>query len=228
MDDQRFSNLENRVKTIEDNAGRNISSVEKKVTDDNVSDGIYETLWNKVYHVASFASASITTTGTNLLDANGRESDTTAGRLSSPSRDCKFKTAFYLDTGFNVSTVYITSPAISAVSTVGSFIVDSDKSFVGIKIINGAINLVSCRSGVETVKTTTTTIINNNTNVLEIDYYITHAIILFNDVQIGDIACNLLGITFQTFFPFLTSLSSNDTSSVNLTIENYEFIQKRK
>lgn len=162
------------------------------------------------------------------LDQNGRESDTSVGRRFKPSRESRFRTTFYIADGLSSSTNYITAPAISTQSTIGTTINDGDKSYVGIKIVNGAISLVSNVSGTETTIATGTTISDDSTNLLEINYYISHATVSFNDTIIGDISCNLLSESFITFFPFLTSIKSTDGTAVNLTMEAYEFLQKRK
>lgn len=227
LNSQKLIELENRIQILEQTSGRNSSTLDRKVTNDQVSDEIHDILWNKVFYISSFATASITTVAAELLDANGRESDTSAGLRFRPERESRFKTSFYINAGLSKSIIYILSPAISTSTSIGT-LVAADKSFVGVKIVAGTVYLVSCRSGIESIISTNIRITDSATNILEISYHISHATVFFNDIEIGDIPCNLLGITFSTFFPFLISVGSSDGTSVNLTTENFEFLQKRK
>lgn len=170
------------------------------------------------------------TTTDEVLSAVGRESDTSYGRRFKPDRESRFRTSFYIQSGLSVSTIYIVSPAVSntTASMTGTIMNDGNKSFVGVKIVNGLIYAVSSVNGTETTVVTGTTITDATTHLLEIDYYISHAVVKFNSTIIGDIPCNLLSTTLQTFCPFLTSIKSSDGTAVNLTMESYEFLQKRK
>ncbi len=202
--------------------------IEKKKINTIVSDSVHDILWDEISFTSSFATASITTTTTELLDANGRESDTSQGRRFQPNRESRFRTSFYLGAGISKSTVYITSPAVSSSASIGTSIVDAAKSFVGIKIVAGAVYLSSSVAGTVTNIATQITISTDATNVLEIDYFIDHATVLFNGQTIGDISCNLKTIACETFFPFLISIGSSDATSVNVTTESFEFLQKKR
>lgn len=234
--EQSVDKLKSTVMSLESsitNINRYISTVDKNIITDSIEDGIHDILWDKIFYVSSFASASITTTTTELLDANGRESDTSQGRKFTPYRQSRFKCSFYLNSNIAKGVFYITSPAVSKSASIGTAIVDADKSFVGIKIVGsvggGAVNLVHSINGTETTKATSANIVDAKTNILEIDYYISHFTVFFNGVSIGDMPSTISTVsTFETFFPFLTSVGSTDGTSVNLTIEAFEFLQKRK
>jgi len=230
MDEKKIIDLENRLNTLEQSSGRNTGSIDKRVASDAVADEISNILWNNISFTSSFATASITTTSpstTELLDANGRESDTSQGRRFKPNRPSKFRCSFYLDFGTSQSTIYIASPAVMSTATIGTSITESTKSFVGIKIVAGAVSASSSVAGVITNIATGITILEDITNVLEIQYYITHATILFNGAVIGDISCNLLATTLETFLPFLITIKSGNGNTTNLTMESFEFIQNR-
>lgn len=204
-----------------------IGAIDKKKINTVVSESVHNTLWNEISFTSSFASASMTTTTTELLDANGRESDTSQGRRFNPTRESRYRTSFYLDAGISKSTVYITAPAVSSSSAIGTSIVAAAKSFVGIKIAAGVVYASSSIAGTVTNIATPITISTNATYVLEIDYYINHAVIFLNGQNIGDITCNLNSIACETFFPFLISIGSSDGTSVNVTTESFEFLQKK-
>lgn len=199
-----------------------------------ITDTLPDILWDNVFHIASFTTNSLTTTTSELFDTSAasqaaRESDTTGGKIFLPSINSKFKTAFYLGAGISKSTVWLMAPAVSTLTTVGTSIIDANKSGVGIKIVHGVVSAMSSVLGTVTLLPTGITITDDTTHVLEIQYYISHAIIKFNNVVVGDISCNLRPNTaFGTFFPFLTSIGSDDGTSVNITLERYEFLQRRK
>lgn len=225
--DEKIFILENKPIDI----NRFIGVNSQKIINEIISTEIHNSLWDNISFTSSFATASISTvppSTAELLDANGRESDTSLGRRFKPERECRFKTTFYINSGLSVSTIYITAPAVLAISSVGTAMIDANKSYVGVKIVNGSILLVSSVAGTETTQTTTTTISDTTTNLIEIDYYVSHATVLFNNVLIGNIPCNLQTITLNTFCPFLTSVKSSDGTAVNLIMEAYEFLQKRK
>lgn len=204
----------------------------KKEARDVIYRALASSLWDEVYYTSNFASASITTTSTSeVFDANGRESDTSGGLYFLPSRESRFRAIFYLNTAQTKSEVYITSPATSQASTVGTAMADTDKSWVGVFIDETVVKLVSYNhnDASTTTVTTTETITDNTTHVLEIRYHVGHAEIYLDNASIGTIPCKLIDDTsITTFFPFLTSIKSTDGTSVNLTIESYEFLQSRK
>ena len=231
--EQEINELKKRLSVLETSISinRNLDNQSKDLIGQFVATRIPSVLWDNVSFTSSFATASITTVSPStaeLLDANGRESDTSGGRRFRPERVSKYRATFYINSGLSVSTIYLTAPAVSAASTIGTAMVDANKSYVGVKIIAGVIYMVSSVAGTETTIRTGTTITDATTHLLEIDYYITHAVVKFNNVVIGDISCNLLTTTLTTFFPFLTSVKSSDGTAVNLTIEGFEFLQNRQ
>lgn len=235
MDEKRIIELENRLRNLEQSSvvDRSISELDKRVINDVVQDGLDDILWNGTAYISSFATSSLTTTTAELFDSSlisqgGRESDTSEGKRFRPETSCRFKTAFYLNAGIPKSTVYIVAPAISTSTAIGTSIIDVNKSFVGVKIVAGVMSLVASTNGGVTTRSTSITIPDAITHLLEIDYYVTHAVVLFDNVIIGDIPCYLPPTTIGTFFPFLTSIGSSDGTSVNVTLENYEFLQRRK
>jgi len=231
-------NLEQKVAALESNRGnsssealdRNLADQSKGIASDAVALHLGEILWSKVFYIASFATSSTDTTTTEVLPAGGRESDTTAGKQFRPERPSKFRTAFYLGTNISKLTAYIASPGLLfTTSTIPSSILDSKISFVGIKIdSDGDVSLITSLRGVTTTKATGVTITDDTTNILEINYFVKYADVYLNNVSLGSIPCDILSSTqFEVFFPFISSVGSSDGTSVNLTLDSYEFMQLR-
>lgn len=224
----KVGGLENRLTTLERQGNiisRYISSTDQTVINTGVASRIEDTLWGNVYYTSSFASTQTTTTATETLDVNVRDADTTGGLWFTPAKKSKFRMTFFINAGLSKSTVYIASPGISKVSTTPTAIASANNSFVGVKIVAGAVKLVACRNGSETVLATSKTIADSNTHKVEIQYNISHATVIFDNVILGTIACNLSGITFATYWSYITSFGSSDGTTVTVDTERYEFIQ---
>lgn len=231
--EQEINDLKNRLKRLETSISinRNLDNQSKDLMGQIVASKIPSVLWDNVSFTSSFATGTILTTSpstTELFSTSTRESDTSYGRRFKPSRESKFRTTFYIDGGLSVATIYIAGPAVANVTTAPTAMINADKSAVGVKIVNGAVNLFSSVAGTETVVATTATISDATTHLLEINYYITHAVVLLDSVVIGDISCNLQTTTLATFFPFLMSAKSGDGTAVSFVMEAYEFLQNRQ
>ena len=190
---------------------------------------IQDVLWNKIFYLASFATTSVNSTGAEVLTA--KEVDTSAGLYLSPRQKTRFKTTFYLFAGWTNSLVYITAPAVSTVSTAITAILNSNTSFVGIKIDKGTVYLVAKNreKANEVLTDTGKKILDATTHLLEIVYSPNESTDFYLDNEyIGSVKSNLTNDdTFATFFPYLTSVASY-SGTVNMTIEGYEFIQERQ
>ncbi len=240
QNDNRVSTLTDQVHSLQTDTAklnRYLPSTDKDIITSTVDDAIYDTLWDKIFYLSSFATSSTTTTAVSpgTLSANARESDTTLGLRFNPKKACKFKASFYfakVSGSQNVSkaVVYLGAPGISTVTTTPTNILDSTISFVGVKFNAGVLTLINSLSGTPTATnpSTTITVTDDTTHTIEIDYYLSHAVFLYDNVIVGDIPCNISTINpIGTFFPFITSVISTDGTNVNFTIEGFEFLQRR-
>lgn len=210
---------------------RFMEPVEKDQLQEVISESIIDILWRRIFYVSSFAAESVTTSSsTENVDA--KEVDTSEGDKFDPDLPSRYRVNFYLNSGQTNSVVYILSPAISTDPTFATSVpiaTNEYLSYVGIKIDQGNINLVSSTEGKEIVRGTNKKITDNTTHTLEIIYRPRSAADIYYDNDLlGSIPANLPAkAQLKTFYPYLTSVKSN-SGSVNLTLENYEFVQEKK
>lgn len=208
---------------------RDISIEQQDSIREIIADSIINILWDKVFYLSSFAAESVTTSS-STEDVTAKEVDTSEGKKFDPSLDSRYRVNFYVNTGQTNITAYICSPATNTTFTTDVPIADSDNiSYVGIKITGTIVYLVSKTKGqTEKLVRTNKTITDNTTHTLEIFYRPVSSDIYFDNELIGSISNNLLtNGEMSTFYPYLTSVKSS-SGSVNLTLENYEFAQKKK
>lgn len=214
------------------NPSRLSTPEEKRDLLEVVQDAIADVLWDNIYYIPSFeASFKDTTSSTEQVDV--KEVDTSEGKQFNPSRPCRFRINFYLEDGATASTVYILSPAVSTDPTFTTGVPLSTNdffSYVGIKIVNGDLFLVSkgTNGGEEVTRKTTVRITDASTNTIEFNYRPNQSTdVLFNKKTVGTISNPRLSPTkpFFTFYPYLTSIKSNTGALVNITVESFEFLQ---
>jgi hypothetical protein len=237
--EQKFDKLSSTITDISTSIdgfdSRNILNLQNDVTLRDtirqiINENIENIMWNNIFYLSSFATASITATDTvEVLDSNGREADTSAGLRFQPTIDSRFKMTFYINEGFTKTNIYIAAPGVSKSASTPTAIIDANQSWVGVKFVAGTMYLVSSTAGSETSTVTSVSITDNTTHTLEIRYLLTHTEFYFDNEYVGDIECDLTSPgSFEVFWPFITSVASQDTTDVNLTIESFEFLQKRK
>lgn len=200
-----------------------------------IRDAISDVLWDEIYYVSSFeASFKDTTSTSEQVDV--KEVDTSEGRQFNPNRPSRFRINFYLEDGFDTSTVYILSPAVSTDPTFATGVPVSTNDFLsyaGVKIVSGRVFLVAkpYGGGPEVTKSTNFSITGSTTNTLEFNYRPNQSTdVFYNKELIGTIKTPRISpnVPFYTFYPYLTSIKSNTGALVNITVESFEFLQPKQ
>lgn len=192
---------------------------------------IYDILWNGIIHISSFDTLTVSGgTTSNSFNFDIREPDSSERKQFSPSVSSKFRTFFYLDKGQEQIEAYILSPALLNSFTPPTS-VDELVSYTGIYIKEGIVYLVSYNEeDGQTLNQTDLVITDNTTYVLEIHYGVNYHEVFINGKSYGTISCDFSknANSFKTFYPIIAPFRSLDGStSVQLTLESYQFIQRR-
>ena len=195
-----------------------------------LSDFLFERV-NLLTHPNNVNSTATTTTTTFTLGL--RIPDTAGGFMTRPDRKARFRTIFYVSGGgMEKSEFYFLVPArYQAESFSGADLTKIDflHSFVGIWCNAGVVKLVSRKAGVTNVTDTSILLSGTTTYVLEVLFNIYSAEFFINGQSIGSISCNLLDDLYNivSIFPFFAPIRSKDGTSVNLNVENYQFLQDK-
>jgi len=178
------------------------------------------------------SAAGSPNTSTTVFTTGIRVPDTARGLYMRPDKKSRLRTMFYVNEGATSMEGYILSPAVypSQVGISGGISSMSVlSSYVGIKILEGAVHLVSYFSGRERTILTDFRITDSTTHVLDIIYTITSALIIIDGKRLGRISCNLLETidSPETFFPIVAPVRSTNGTGVRMSIEGYQFLQDR-
>lgn len=198
---------------------------------DLMSDALVDVLWNGVYYTANFNSETATANSSTQI-VTLKEVDTTEGGKFDPSLDSRFRVTFYLNSGAANATLYIVSPIISTDPTFATTVpigTNAYLSYVGMKLVNTEVYLVTSINGVETTVRTRKIIDDDTTHNLEIYYRAGESADLFLDTQkIGTIKARIQKskTNLKTYYPYLFAISAS-SGSAQVTMENYEFIQRK-
>lgn len=178
-------------------------------------------------------AASAATTSTTTYDVAVRVPDTSGGLYLRPDRRSRLRTVFYIvGGGASKADAYILSPCLYPSSTsisAGITTLNIFNYYVGISIKAGAISLVSKDSTGTKQISTSYTITGTSTNKLEILYNVTHADIYVNDSFLGSISVDTTTSfgSLVTIYPLIAPIRSIDGTSVEIDLENYQFIQEK-
>lgn len=238
MDDTRLRTLETKVADLESVINNTKINRDTDIEYlDDVKNVIFESiadyLWDGLYIISSFEGPTVTMSS-STENVTIKEVDNSEGRTFDPRKPSKCRLNFYLGSGQTNSTVYLLSPAVSKDPAFGTNVplsTNTHISYVGIKIIQTIVYLVSYDhfTGAEKLIRTDKTVTDDTTHTLEINYRPGEsADIHFDNQHIGSIECNLIkDASITTFYPYLTSIKSA-SGSVNLTLEQFQFLQAKK
>lgn len=198
---------------------------------DLIGEKLQDILWNGVYYTANFNSESATANSTTQV-VTLKEVDTTEGGKFDPALDSRFRVTFYLNSGASVATLYIVSPAISTDPTFATSVplgTNEYLSYVGIKVVATEVFMVASINGTERTVRTSAIIDDDTTHNLEIYYRAGESADIFLDTQkIGSISAKIQKskTNLKTYYPYMFAISAS-SGSAQVTMENYEFIQKK-
>jgi hypothetical protein len=208
------------------------SQEQKKNTSEAVFDQLTDYLFDKVLllnnpQLVTSTGNNSTTNYTGLL----RVPDTSRGRYVRPDKKSRFRTAFYISGGGNKADAYILTPCVylSESSPTSFTSMNIFDSYVGIKILAGDVFMATKSKSGERLIKSRVRIPDNSTNVLDIEYNISHANIYINGEQIGSIDANMTESLYSliTTYPLIAPIRSTDGTTVTMNIENYQFLQDR-
>lgn len=215
---------------MENNQINNQSSIEQKKENSEVvfgflSDFLFEkvNLLNNPGLVTSTSVTSTTTYGVLL-----RVPDTAKGKYLKFDRKSRLRSVFYFTNNQTKTDCYILSIALTNNSTAPTSMVDLT-NYVGIRMLAGEVWLVSKQNNKENLKKTDLKITDDKTHILDLKYNVNSAEILIDDEYIGSISCDFSEITYKqiTMYPLFAPIRSTDGSAVQITMENYQFLQDR-
>lgn len=198
---------------------------------DLIGERLQDILWNAVYYTANFNSETATANSTTQI-VTLKEVDTTEGGKFDPALDSRFRVTFYLNSGATVATLYIVSPAISTDPSFATTVPLADNeflSYVGIKIVNTEVFLVASVNGEERTTKTSVVVDDDTTHNLEIYYRAgDSADVFFDTRKIGSINAKIQKskTNLKTYYPYMFAISAS-SGSAQVTMENYEFIQRK-
>lgn len=169
---------------------------------------------------------------TTVYNVAVRVPDTSGGKYIRPDRRSRLRTIFYIFGGAEKADAYILSPCFYPSSTSISAGITSLSIFnyyIGIKIYKGEISLVAKDPAGERIIPAGITISGATTNKLEVLYNITHADIYINDNFVGSISIDtsLAVNNLVTAYPVIAPIKSTDGTSVEMDLENYQFLQDK-
>ncbi len=208
------------------------SSEQIKDASDAIFDLLSDYLFDRV-NLLNFPGQSTSTGVTSTTTFGGllRVPDTALGRYLKVDRRSRLRTIFYITGDSDRAECYILSPAVyQDTASLNTFTtIDVLEAYVGIKIDDTVVSLVSKGVGGAKEQQTTATIIDDETHVLDIIYNITYADVYLDNVFLGSINCDLTSTLYNpvTVFPLFAPIRSNSGNSVSLVAENYQFLQDR-
>lgn len=239
---QRTNNLNERYsKNIQDRAqedkqaiykiDRFIEPTEKDQLSDIIADSLIDLLWRNIFYVANLNGPAVTTTSASEeFNLNTREGDTSSGKYLSIENAARFRCHFYFNsTDALDATTYIASHGTATTSSPGSTITASTIEFAGLKVVNGDVSLVCQNADGTTTQPIVQRIVDDTTYKLEIIFNPKqNAEFYLDGVFVGAIANNLPGnASAVTTLPLMVSIKRGASTNRKVTIESYEYIQKK-
>lgn len=213
------------------------SREEKLEASQAVFEGLSEALFDRVNFI-SFPFSQLTssggTTSTTDYTTGSRLIDSTGGKFLSVRKMSRFRCNFYTVGGDKID-AYILSPAVLDGFTLGT-VTDINakmRSYVGVKLLNGQLYLAIKEVGederLELIDGISFPSGASDTHTLEIVYDVNTARVLVD----GELVSNF-NIDFDvssndayTYYPLFSPGRSTDGTSVNLVVENLQYIQNR-
>lgn len=178
-----------------------------------------------------FTKETDTVTDTTSFNGTSRITDTAEGMFLTPEKVSRMRCHFYL---LNPDALigYLLCPVIydsfSSLNTISAMTIF--RAYVGLKFNQGDISVAVKESGKSEVTYSTGLSFSGSgatdTYTLEIRYYVTYTEIYINGDYIGSYTTDFgLSNTNMSYLPLLAPGKSSDGSGVNITVENYQFIQ---
>lgn len=207
---------------------------------DNANEAIYDSLSSFFFDKVRFISFPFTEVtsdhtdyyqSTTLYSGESRLTDTSEGKYMNPSRASRMRCSFYVHNA-DALTGYILSPAVydsfSSLNTISSMSIL--RSYVGVKFKLGEIFVVVKETNRPETEYKTGLSFSgtgdSDTWLLEIKYFVENTEIYINDTFIGRYKTDFGKTqTNYTYLPLLSPAISSDGTGVNITLENYQFIQ---
>lgn len=201
------------------------------------SEAIFELLSDFFFDKVNFISFPFTQvedyTSTTLFKGESRLTDTAEGKFLRPDKKSRMRCQFYVK---NPAAIlgYVLSPVIydSFVSLNTFDSMDIFRSYVGIKIDKGVISVAVKNHG-ELEKLYKTDYFfsgsgTSDTLVLEVRYNLSFTEVYIDNTYVGSFPIDLGYKTKETvtFLPLLSPAISYG-GTVNITVENYQFIQDK-
>lgn len=160
-----------------------------------------------------------------------RVPDTSGGKFVRPDKKSRFRTAFYVVGGVEEADFFILSPCVYPEESISSFAeMTIFKGFVGVRILRGQVYLVTYgREKIMKSITAPLIIKGTSTNSIDILYNINSADVYINNQLLGTIETdfNYDLDSLVTTYPVMAPIRSVAGQNVNLTFENYQFLQER-
>lgn len=209
---------------------------EKKDVAEAVYESLSDTFFERINFMSYFFSevASGGTTVTGYYQGASRLIDTSEGRLFDTGRNSRMRCTFYT-TNLNELDGYLLSPVLydsfSSLNSISSL--DILRAYVGLKFKEGVVSVAVKQAGLpESTYPTNISISGSgasDTHKLETKNYVTYTDILFDGDYVGSYETDMIGDNQNTvsFLPMFSPARSTDGTSVNITVENYQFIQEK-
>ncbi len=198
----------------------------------SAADAVYELLSDFLFEKVNLLnnptlSVSANTTNTSTYDITFRVPDTGKGLYLRPDKKSRLRAVFYVNGTAEKADFYFLSPVRFQGVTGVTF--DGLHSYVGIKSVEGLVSLVSYSDGAEMQVSTDQVLEGENTYAIDIKYNIGNAEVYINNRLLGTIECNLSSDFYNiiTLYPVLGAIRSIDGTSVQLTAENFQFLQDK-
>lgn len=200
----------------------------------NSAEAVYEELTDYLFDRIILLNEAGLTTSTSITSTSNygmalRIIDTSQGKSFRPDKKSRLRFNFYFNNNAANIDAYILSPAMYPALTPAPTNVSQLNAYVGVKVFDGNVSLVAKDSGGERTVTTSFTIPDDSTHILDILYNVTYAEIKIDGESLGSINCNLLEDLYdmQTFYPLIAPIRSQNGSAVQITSESYQFIQDK-
>jgi hypothetical protein len=216
-----------------------ISKLSSKDEKKGTAEAVYETLADFFFDKVSFISyafSEVTNGGYTGSTFRGwsRLPNTAGGKFLVTDRNSRMRLHFYVKNPTSIIG-YILSPAVFDDTTSLNDIASLDilRGYVGLKINLGTIYVVVKEAGKSEVLYDTNIKLTNTgeseTYRLEMRYGAKTTQVFIDDIQIGSFATDFsTGFDEpQSFLPLFSPAKSSNGTSINITIENFQYIQDK-
>lgn len=206
----------------------------------DASEAVFELLSDYLFNQVNFTSFPFSQvaqggiTSTSNFVGTSRIIDTAEGKLHEVGKNSKARMSFYISNPDQI-VGYVLSPAIyDSFSSLNSFSsLSLLRSYIGLKIDQGVMSVVVKEAGRVENEYFTGKKLNGSgptdTFVLEILYNGNTSSVYLDKELLGNFNTNFIlpNTDTKVFLPLLSPAKSVDGSSVNITIENFQFLQDR-